>query len=52
MWGPSDVGFVSCDSSVASVRDPFKDAHVVTESWPEELAVFVKAEPVDVEEAR
>ena len=35
---------------VDSPTDPVDDSHVLAEAWPQELALFVQAEPVDVED--
>ena len=44
--GPSDWGFMSWDSSLASFDDPFEDSEVFSKAWPEKLAVRILAEPV------
>jgi len=50
--GPADGGFFALGAAADAVYDPLEDAHVFAEAGPEELAVFVLAEPVDVEDAR
>src|SRR5437773_370651 len=49
---PADGGFFRTDSTVATIDHPLQHAHVVAESGPEEFAVLVFAEPVDVENLR
>ena len=49
---PTNLGFVTRDTAVAAINDPFEDAHVFAEARPEKVAVFITSEPVDVKEAR
>ncbi len=49
---PADGGFFGHAMACGAVHDPLQDAHVVAEAWPQELALFVFAEPVHVEDAR
>ncbi len=37
--------------ALGSTHDPLEDAHVLAESWPDELAVVVLAEPVHTEDS-
>ena len=48
---PSDGGFDGVHAELAALDDPFEDAGIVAEARPEEFAVGVFAEPVDVENA-
>ena len=50
--GPADGGFLAAGAAADAVDDPLEDAHVFAVAGPEELAVGVLAEPVDVEDAR
>ncbi len=51
VWGPADGSFFADGAAADSVYDPLEDAHVFAIAGPEEFAVFVFAEPVDVEDA-
>ena len=48
----ADRRFVRLDPAVAAFEDPLQHAQVVAVARPQELAVLVPAEPVDVEDAR
>lgn len=48
---PADGGFLALGAAAHTVGHPLQDAHVFGEAGPEELAVGVLAEPVDVEDA-
>src|ERR1700738_1955298 len=50
--GPADWGFFALGAAADAVHDPLEDAHVFAVSRPDELAIFILAEPVDVEDAR
>ena len=52
MGGPADGGFFALGAAADAVDDPLEDAHVFAVAGPEEFAVLVFAEPVDVEDAR
>ena len=49
---PADGRLLALGAAAHAVDDPLEDAHVLAEARPEELAVLVLAEPVDVEDAR
>ncbi len=48
---PAEGTFFGADAVMAAVHDPFEDAHILAETGPEEVAVFVFTEPIDVEDA-
>ena len=50
--GPADRRLPGAHPAMDAVDDPLEDAHVLCVAGPEEAAVLVLAEPVDVEDAR
>src|SRR5262245_27572189 len=51
-WHPAERAFHRAGAAVDAVDDPLEDAEVIAEARPEELAVLIAAEPVDVEHSR
>ena len=49
--GPADGGFLALGAAANTIDYPLEDAHVLAVTGPEEVAVGVLAEPVDVEDA-
>src|SRR6185312_6258754 len=48
---PADGSLLAQSAAMDAVDDPLEDAHVLAEAGPEELALAVFAEPVDVKDA-
>src|SRR5580698_3719966 len=49
---PADGCFLRGGAAVRAIDNPLQHAHILAEARPDELAVRVFAEPVDVEDAR
>ena len=49
---PADRRFECATAFLASVDDPFKHAHVFTETGPEEFSVCAFAKPIHIENKR
>src|ERR1700745_856230 len=47
-WQPAYGRFNRATASFAAIDDPFEDAHIFTETRPQEFSVRAPAEPVDV----
>ena len=46
----TDRGLLSVDLTVTAIQDPVQNTQVVAEAGPQEVALVVLAEPVDVED--
>src|SRR5438270_60568 len=49
---PADGSFAAGGPAVNAINDPFQDAHILAKAWPNELAIGIFTEPVDVEDPR
>src|SRR5690606_24273960 len=52
LWQEADRRFARTHASLAAIDDPLQNTQVVAESRPEELAVRILPEPVDVKDRR
>ena len=48
----ADSGLLSINLALAALDDPVEDTHIVAEARPDEVAVLVLLEPVNVEDLR
>lgn len=51
VWGPTDGCFMTWDPALATFDDPFQDTEIFSEAWPQEFAIRIFSEPVDVEDS-
>ena len=49
LWGNTKSVLATLSLALDTSQHPFQDARILTETWPDKLAIFIRMEPIDTE---